>query len=109
MEDHKNLAGISSGIESSHTLSVTMGLLDSGKISRVRRDASLRRRRRSRVRAELRRVGYTLEFAERTSGPINATLFDRKHRTMWAGRAITGRITGSRGSRVGLMTDVCGA
>jgi gamma-glutamyltranspeptidase/glutathione hydrolase len=37
------------------------------------------------VRAELRRMGYTLRFAERTSGPINAILFDRKHRTMWGG------------------------
>jgi gamma-glutamyltranspeptidase / glutathione hydrolase len=37
------------------------------------------------VRAELRRMGYTLEFAERTSGPINAIYFDRKHRTMWGG------------------------
>ena len=37
------------------------------------------------VRAELRRMGYNLEFAERTSGPINAILFDRKHRTMWGG------------------------
>jgi gamma-glutamyltranspeptidase/glutathione hydrolase len=37
------------------------------------------------VRAELRRMGYTLEFAERTSGPINAVFFDRKHRTMWGG------------------------
>jgi gamma-glutamyltranspeptidase/glutathione hydrolase len=37
------------------------------------------------VRAALRRMGYTLEFAERTSGPINAVFFDRKHRTMWGG------------------------
>jgi gamma-glutamyltranspeptidase/glutathione hydrolase len=37
------------------------------------------------VRAELRRMGYTLEFAERTSGPINAIWFDRKHGTMWGG------------------------
>jgi gamma-glutamyltranspeptidase/glutathione hydrolase len=37
------------------------------------------------VRAELRRMGYTLEFAERTSGPINALFFDRKHRTIWGG------------------------
>ncbi len=35
------------------------------------------------VRAELRRMGYTLEFEERTSGPINAVWFDRKHGTMW--------------------------
>ncbi|MGQ0646138.1 MAG: gamma-glutamyltransferase family protein [Gemmatimonadaceae bacterium] len=35
------------------------------------------------TRSELRRMGYTLEFAERTSGPITAIWFDRKHRTMW--------------------------
>jgi gamma-glutamyltranspeptidase/glutathione hydrolase len=35
------------------------------------------------TRAELRRMGYTLEFEERTSGPINAIWFDRKHGTMW--------------------------
>jgi gamma-glutamyltranspeptidase/glutathione hydrolase len=37
------------------------------------------------VRADLRRMGYTLEFEARTSGPINAILFDRKHGTMWGG------------------------
>ena len=37
------------------------------------------------TRAALRRMGYTLEFAERTSGPINAILFDRAHGTMWGG------------------------
>jgi gamma-glutamyltranspeptidase / glutathione hydrolase len=37
------------------------------------------------VRAELRRLGYTLEFQERTSGPINAIYFDRRHGTMWGG------------------------
>jgi hypothetical protein len=37
------------------------------------------------VRAELRRMGYRLELAERTSGPINALFFDRKHRTIWGG------------------------
>jgi gamma-glutamyltranspeptidase/glutathione hydrolase len=35
------------------------------------------------VRAALGAMGYTLEDAERTSGPINAILFDRAHRTMW--------------------------
>jgi gamma-glutamyltranspeptidase/glutathione hydrolase len=28
-------------------------------------------------------MGYTLRFAERTSGPITAIWFDRKHGTMW--------------------------
>jgi gamma-glutamyltranspeptidase/glutathione hydrolase len=37
------------------------------------------------VRTALKAMGYTLEFAERTSGPINAVYFDRKHRTMWGG------------------------
>jgi gamma-glutamyltranspeptidase/glutathione hydrolase len=35
------------------------------------------------VRARLRDLGYTLTFEERTSGPINAILFDREHGTMW--------------------------
>ena len=37
------------------------------------------------VRAELKRMGYTLEESERTSGPINAIWFDRRHGTMWGG------------------------
>lgn len=37
------------------------------------------------VRQTLRKMGYTLEFEERTSGPINAIFFDRKHGTMWGG------------------------
>jgi gamma-glutamyltranspeptidase/glutathione hydrolase len=37
------------------------------------------------VRAALERMGYTLRFTPRTSGPINAILFDRTHRTMWGG------------------------
>ena len=37
------------------------------------------------VRRELERMGYTLEDAARTSGPINAIWFDRKHGTMWGG------------------------
>jgi gamma-glutamyltranspeptidase/glutathione hydrolase len=35
------------------------------------------------IRAELQKMGYTLQFAERTSGPITAIWFDRKHGTMW--------------------------
>ncbi len=35
------------------------------------------------VRTALQQMGYTLEFEERTSGPINAILFDRAHGTMW--------------------------
>jgi gamma-glutamyltranspeptidase/glutathione hydrolase len=37
------------------------------------------------IRTELRKMGYTLTFEERTSGPINAILFDRKHGTFWGG------------------------
>jgi gamma-glutamyltranspeptidase/glutathione hydrolase len=37
------------------------------------------------VRTELRRMGYDLTFEERTSGPINAILFDQRHGTMWGG------------------------
>jgi gamma-glutamyltranspeptidase/glutathione hydrolase len=35
------------------------------------------------VRASLKQMGYTLQFSERTSGPITAIWFDRKHGTMW--------------------------
>jgi gamma-glutamyltranspeptidase/glutathione hydrolase len=42
------------------------------------------------VREALRRMGYTLEIGDRTSGPINAILFDRKHRTMWGGSSNSG-------------------
>ena len=37
------------------------------------------------TRKALEAMGYTLEFQERTSGPINAIWFDRKHGTMWGG------------------------
>jgi gamma-glutamyltranspeptidase / glutathione hydrolase len=37
------------------------------------------------IRGELRRMGYQMTFAERTSGPINAVFFDRKHGTFWGG------------------------
>ena len=35
------------------------------------------------VRNALGEMGYALETAERTSGPINGILFDRRHGTMW--------------------------
>jgi gamma-glutamyltranspeptidase / glutathione hydrolase len=35
------------------------------------------------VRRALDKMGYTIELEERTSGPINAILFDRAHGTMW--------------------------
>ncbi len=37
------------------------------------------------VRDELRRMGYKLDFEERTSGPINAIEIDAAHGTMWGG------------------------
>jgi gamma-glutamyltranspeptidase/glutathione hydrolase len=37
------------------------------------------------VRSELVEMGYELTFEDRTSGPINAILFDRAHGTMWGG------------------------
>ena len=35
------------------------------------------------VRQELQRMGYTLEFGARTSGPINAIFFDWEHGSFW--------------------------
>ena len=35
------------------------------------------------LREALQKMGYTLQFAERTSGPITAIWFDRKHGSMW--------------------------
>ncbi len=35
------------------------------------------------VRDELTKMGYTLVFEERTSGPITAIYFDREHGSMW--------------------------
>lgn len=37
------------------------------------------------IRKELRKMGYTLNFDDRTSGPINAIYFDWKHGTFWGG------------------------
>jgi len=37
------------------------------------------------VRDELRRMGYRMDFQERTSGPINAIFFDRQHGSLWGG------------------------
>jgi gamma-glutamyltranspeptidase/glutathione hydrolase len=37
------------------------------------------------VRNDLKKMGYTLSFAERTSGPINAVWFDWAHGSMWGG------------------------
>ena len=37
------------------------------------------------VVSELREMGYSLTFAERTSGPINAIYFDWEHGSFWGG------------------------
>lgn len=37
------------------------------------------------VRNELKKMGYTLTFDDRTSGPINAIYFDWKHGSFWGG------------------------
>lgn len=37
------------------------------------------------VRKELRRMGYNMTFDDRTSGPINAILFDWQHGSFWGG------------------------
>jgi gamma-glutamyltranspeptidase/glutathione hydrolase len=42
------------------------------------------------VRDELTRMGYTLTFAKRTSGPVNAIFFDRDHGTLWGGSSNDG-------------------
>lgn len=42
------------------------------------------------VRDDLRRMGYTLDFARSTSGPINAIFFDWKHGSFWGGSSTDG-------------------
>lgn len=37
------------------------------------------------VREDLKKMGYTLSFDDRTSGPINAIYFDWKHGSFWGG------------------------
>ena len=37
------------------------------------------------IREELKKLGYTLSFDDRTSGPINAIWFDWKHGSLWGG------------------------
>ena len=42
------------------------------------------------VRSALQAMGYTLQVGDRTSGPINAIMFDAKHKTMWGGSSNNG-------------------
>ncbi len=37
------------------------------------------------VRRDLSRMGYTLDFAKKTSGPITAIFFDQEHHSFWGG------------------------
>jgi gamma-glutamyltranspeptidase/glutathione hydrolase len=37
------------------------------------------------IRKELKKMGYRLEFRNRTSGPINAVFFDWQHGSFWGG------------------------
>ncbi|HUH32068.1 MAG TPA: gamma-glutamyltransferase, partial [Rhodanobacter sp.] len=37
------------------------------------------------TRVALQKMGYKLEYTQRTSGPINAIEFDTKHHSMWGG------------------------
>lgn len=46
------------------------------------------------TRTELRRMGYTLEFEERTSGPITAIWIDKKHKSFWGAASNHGEDTG---------------
>jgi gamma-glutamyltranspeptidase/glutathione hydrolase len=43
------------------------------------------------VRKELQKMGYTLTFRDRTSGPVNAIYFDTKHGTFWGGSSNYGQ------------------
>ena len=42
------------------------------------------------TREELRKMGYTLTFGYRTSGPINAIYFDTRHGSLWGGSSNNG-------------------
>jgi gamma-glutamyltranspeptidase/glutathione hydrolase len=39
----------------------------------------------SAVRNDLRKMGYTIRFADRTSGPVNAIYYDWNHGSFWGG------------------------
>lgn len=42
------------------------------------------------AREALKKMGYKLSFGDRTSGPINAIFFDRKHGSIWGGSSNNG-------------------
>jgi gamma-glutamyltranspeptidase/glutathione hydrolase len=42
------------------------------------------------IREELKKMGYTIQLGNRTSGPINAIYFDWKHGSFWGGSSNNG-------------------
>ncbi|ATL47938.1 gamma-glutamyltransferase [Chitinophaga caeni] len=42
------------------------------------------------TRSSLEKMGYSLQFGDRTSGPINAIYLDRKHGSIWGGSSNNG-------------------
>jgi len=42
------------------------------------------------IRNDLKKMGYTLTFGDRTSGPINAIFLDWKHKSLWGGSSNNG-------------------
>ncbi|HEY1018994.1 MAG TPA: gamma-glutamyltransferase family protein, partial [Sediminibacterium sp.] len=42
------------------------------------------------VSEELKKMGYKISTGSRTSGPINAILFDWKHGSLWGGSSNNG-------------------
>ncbi len=42
------------------------------------------------IRNDLKKMGYTLTFGDRTSGPINAIYLDWKHKSLWGGSSNNG-------------------
>ncbi len=39
---------------------------------------------------QLKKMGYSIQLGDRTSGPINAIYFDQQHRTLWGGSSNNG-------------------
>ncbi|WP_315817224.1 gamma-glutamyltransferase [Paraflavitalea speifideaquila] len=58
------------------------------------------------VRTALQKMGYTLSFDDRTSGPINLIFFDWKHGSFWEAAAITVRTMGLAGEGKWVSSDL---
>jgi len=39
---------------------------------------------------QLKKMGYSIQLGDRTSGPINAIYFDQQHHTLWGGSSNNG-------------------